>query len=176
MKISKAQILRRVYSIPEIRFEDQRLSSYSGLVVIQELFKRLGLRSRLKGCFQHIKSGAIVGFQGCDAVITGNKILNNHADMYGGGIHLRQWSHGIIENNQMEENDSALGAGVHITYLSSPEIIGNRIAANVASALGGGGIYIYYHSHPQVERNVITGNKNLSHLNGRSFFLDIESR
>ena len=51
MKISKAQILRRVYSIPEIRFEDQRLSSYSGLVVIQELFKRLQLRSRLAGMF-----------------------------------------------------------------------------------------------------------------------------
>ena len=62
MKISKAQILRRVHSISEIRFEDQRLSSYSGLVVIQELFKRLNLRSRLSGCFHHIRSGAIVGF------------------------------------------------------------------------------------------------------------------
>ena len=62
MRISKAQILRRVYAIPEIRFEDQRLSSYSGLVVIQQLFKRLGLRRRLSGCFQHLTNTAVVGF------------------------------------------------------------------------------------------------------------------
>jgi len=62
VRISKTQILRRVYSIPEIRFEDQRLSSYSGMVVVQELFKRLQLRSRLRGYFLHIKSNAVVGF------------------------------------------------------------------------------------------------------------------
>jgi len=62
VRISKAQILRRVYSIPEIRFEDQRLSSFAGMVVVQELFKRLQLRRRLQGCFRHIKSNAIVGF------------------------------------------------------------------------------------------------------------------
>ena len=62
MRISKAHILRRVYSIPEIRFEDQRLSSYAGMVVIQELFKRLQLRGRLRSCFLHLKSSAVVGF------------------------------------------------------------------------------------------------------------------
>jgi len=62
VKISKAQILRRVYSISEIRFEDQRLSSYAGMVVVQELFKRLQLRGRLRGCFLHIRSNAIVSF------------------------------------------------------------------------------------------------------------------
>ena len=62
MKYSKAQIHRRVYSIPELRFEDQRLSSFSGLVVIQALLKKLNLRTRLKSCFQHIQNSAIVGF------------------------------------------------------------------------------------------------------------------
>jgi len=61
VRISKAHILRRVYSIPEIRFEDQRLSSYAGMVVVQELFKRLQLRGRLKSCFLHLKSSAVVG-------------------------------------------------------------------------------------------------------------------
>ena len=61
MRISKTHILRRVYSIPEIRFEDQRLSSYAGMVVIQELFKRLQLRGRLRSCFLHLKSSAVVG-------------------------------------------------------------------------------------------------------------------
>lgn len=62
MKFSKAQIHRRVYSIPELRFEDQRLSSFSGLVVIQALIKKLDLRTRLKNCFHHIQNSAIVGF------------------------------------------------------------------------------------------------------------------
>jgi len=62
VKYSKAQIHRRVYSFPELRFEDQRLSSFSGLVVIQALLKKLNLRVRLKGCFQHIQSSAITGF------------------------------------------------------------------------------------------------------------------
>ncbi|GAI35721.1 unnamed protein product, partial [marine sediment metagenome] len=35
MKSSKAQIHSRVYSIPTIQFDDQRLTSCSGLVVFQ---------------------------------------------------------------------------------------------------------------------------------------------
>ena len=62
MKYSKAQIHRRVHCFPELRFEDQRLSSFSGLVVIQALLKKLNLRTHLKDCFQHIQSSAITGF------------------------------------------------------------------------------------------------------------------
>lgn len=107
----------------------------------------------------HGDGGAIVAFQGCDAVITGNSIENNHADMYGGGIHLRQWSKGVIEGNRIEGNDSALGAGVHITYNSSPAVGGNLIKANKAGGLGGGGIYVYYYSSPLIEHNLITQNE-----------------
>ncbi len=62
MKYSRAQILRRVHSIPELRFEDQRLSSFSGLVVIQALFKKLNLPARLKRCFEHTPKNPIIGF------------------------------------------------------------------------------------------------------------------
>ena len=62
MKYSRAQILRRVHSIPELRFEDQRLSSFSGLIVIQALFKKLNLSARLKRCFEHIQSSKVIGF------------------------------------------------------------------------------------------------------------------
>ena len=62
MRHSKAQIIRRVHSIPELRFEDQRLSSFSGLVVIQAPFKKLNLRARLKQCFQHIKNNKVICF------------------------------------------------------------------------------------------------------------------
>jgi parallel beta-helix repeat protein len=106
--------------------------------------------------------GAIVGFQGCDPFIIGNFIENNHANYYGGGIHLRQWSNGLIENNQFIGNNSSLGAGIHITYTSSPTVRDNLIEANIASALGGGGIYVYYYSEPLIERNIITQNSSIN--------------
>ena len=106
----------------------------------------------------HGDGGAIVAFQGCDTIITGNSIRNNHADMYGGGIHVRQWSNGLLEKNQITANDSALGAGVHITYIASPTVRNNLIEANTASNLGGAGIYVYYFSNPLIELNRITKN------------------
>ncbi|MHC4705595.1 MAG: right-handed parallel beta-helix repeat-containing protein [Planctomycetota bacterium] len=110
----------------------------------------------------HGDGGAIVGFQGCDPIITGNLIKDNSADLfggYGGGIHLRQWSDALIEHNRIIGNDSGLGAGVHITYTSSPTLRSNVIRANVAGSLGGGGIYVYYLSEPLIEGNLITQNE-----------------
>ncbi len=115
--------------------------------------------------YDHGDGGAIVGFQYCDATITGNLIENNHAHAYGGGIHLRQWSDGLIENNRIIGNDSMLGAGIHITYTSSPTIRDNLIQANMTDDLydlGGGGIYIFGWSQPLIERNLITQNKSLN--------------
>ena len=106
----------------------------------------------------HGDGGAIVCLQGVDPVITDNIIQNNHADSYGGGIHLRQWSNGLIENNFIQNNNSALGAGVHITYTSDTTIRSNTIQGNIAGGLGGGGIYVYYQSEPLIEYNLITQN------------------
>ncbi len=108
--------------------------------------------------YDHGDGGAIVGFQYCDSIIKNNTIQNNYAQWYGGGIHLRQWSDGLIENNLITQNSSMLGAGIHITYTSAPTVRKNTITANTASALGGGGIYIYYLSAPLVEQNLITQN------------------
>lgn len=106
----------------------------------------------------HGDGGAIVCFQGVDPSITNNTIQNNHADMYGGGLHLRQWSDGLIENNTIQNNDSTLGAGVHITYEALPVIRKNLIKGNVAGPAGGGGIYAYYFSNALIEFNTITEN------------------
>jgi hypothetical protein len=59
VKSSKAQIQAKFHKIPEIRFEDQRLTSFSGLMVFQLLFKRIGLKQRLKKCFGSIKKSPI---------------------------------------------------------------------------------------------------------------------
>lgn len=107
----------------------------------------------------HGDGGAIVGFQYCDATITGNLIQNNHAYYYGGGIHLRQWSDGLVENNHIIGNDSILGAGIHITYTSCPTVRDNLIQANTAGSTGGGGIYVFGWSQPVIERNIITQNQ-----------------
>lgn len=108
---------------------------------------------------EHGDGGAIVCFQAVDAVITQNIIENNHADFYGGAIHLRQWSNGRICDNHIIGNNSALGAGIHITYISSPLVTGNLIRGNIAGDLGGGGIYVYYFSNPIIEQNIITANR-----------------
>ncbi len=107
----------------------------------------------------HGDGGAIVTFQGVDAVINDNTMHHNHADYYGGAIHVRQWSHGSIENNHIYSNDSTLGAGLHITYNAAPTIRLNRIERNIAGPGGGGGIYIYNDSYPLIERNTIFANE-----------------
>lgn len=53
MKSSKSCINRKTYAIPEIRFEDQKLTSFSGLTVFQALFERLSLKKLLRDCFKH---------------------------------------------------------------------------------------------------------------------------
>jgi hypothetical protein len=61
VKPSRAQIHTRVYRLPEIRFEDQRLTSFSGLIILQALFRKLKLRDRLGSCFGHLAKGTVVG-------------------------------------------------------------------------------------------------------------------
>lgn len=62
MKYSKADYFSRVHQIPEIKFEEQRLTSYSGVVLLQVLFRRLDLKGKLKKCFSHKRKGSVIGF------------------------------------------------------------------------------------------------------------------
>jgi len=61
VKSSKAQIQARYYKIPMIRFEDQKLTSFSGLIVFQLLFRHLNLKQRLNNCFSYSKVSPIFG-------------------------------------------------------------------------------------------------------------------
>jgi hypothetical protein len=47
-KFSKKHIFSRVVKISGIKFEDQRLTSFSGLVLCQPVFQQLRLKERLK--------------------------------------------------------------------------------------------------------------------------------
>ena len=55
MKLSRKQVQRKARAIPRIRFEDQQLTSFAGLVIFQQLSCRLQLRDRLRRCFRHLK-------------------------------------------------------------------------------------------------------------------------
>ncbi len=61
MKCSKAHIQCKTRQIHVLKFEDQSLTSFSGLIVFQSLFDRLGLKERLRQCFRHLKVGSIYG-------------------------------------------------------------------------------------------------------------------
>ncbi len=61
VKSKKAQIMTKIYKIPELRFEDQQITSFSGLLIFQLLFVRINLKQQLKKCFDHIKISPIFG-------------------------------------------------------------------------------------------------------------------
>jgi Transposase DDE domain group 1 len=61
MKSSRDEIHRKTYKLPALSFEDQQLTSFSGLVIFQALFTRLQLKRRLSGCFQHLHVTPIFG-------------------------------------------------------------------------------------------------------------------
>jgi hypothetical protein len=54
MKISRNAALRKTLALPRLRFEDQTLTSFSGLVVVQALVAKLHLKDRLLRCVTHL--------------------------------------------------------------------------------------------------------------------------
>jgi hypothetical protein len=61
MKSSRRIIHRKTHALPGLRFEEQQLTSFSGLVVVQQLFSNLDLKERLRGCFRHLDGSPIFG-------------------------------------------------------------------------------------------------------------------
>ena len=61
MKSSKAENHAKYHKIPVIQFEDQKLTSFSGLLIFQGLFKQIELKKRLRKCFDHLKVSPIFG-------------------------------------------------------------------------------------------------------------------
>ena len=61
MKYSRREIYSREHKIPEIKFEDQRLTSYSGLIIFQPLFRGLQIKEAFQRCFAHLRISEIFG-------------------------------------------------------------------------------------------------------------------
>ena len=61
MKYSKSEIMSRAYKIPDLKFEDQNLTSFAGLVIYQPLMLGLQIKSRLFHCFRHLNLSRIFG-------------------------------------------------------------------------------------------------------------------
>lgn len=61
MKHSKSDVRGKARLSLAVRFEPQHLTSYSGLIVFQHFFSRVGLKDRLWGCFRHLKANPIYG-------------------------------------------------------------------------------------------------------------------
>jgi hypothetical protein len=54
MRVAKSEIYTRASSIPTLRFEDQELTSYAGIVVFQKLFAKLSLKQRVRNACAHL--------------------------------------------------------------------------------------------------------------------------
>lgn len=61
MKYSKREIYSREHKMPELKFEDQRLTSYSGLIIFQPLFTGLQIKEAFRRCFTHLRISEIFG-------------------------------------------------------------------------------------------------------------------
>jgi len=62
MKISRSNVHCKTHTIPALRFEEQQLTSFSGLILFQRLFGVLSLKQRLRNCFRHVKVTPIFGY------------------------------------------------------------------------------------------------------------------
>jgi hypothetical protein len=56
MKVTESSARARARRVPELKFEDQCLTSYGGLVVFQKFFEDLELGRLLKGCCEKLRS------------------------------------------------------------------------------------------------------------------------
>ena len=59
MKYSKSDVQSKVHAFPELKFENQTLISFAGLVIFQKFFATIALRKKLSGCFAHLNKRKI---------------------------------------------------------------------------------------------------------------------
>ena len=61
MKSSRSSVHCKTHPIPDLKFEEQTLTSFAGLVMFQQFFACINLKAKLSQCFGHLKGGKIFG-------------------------------------------------------------------------------------------------------------------
>lgn len=61
MRIPRSDIPSKTHALPEIAFEEQRLTSFAGIAIFQKLFQALRIFDRLRDCCRHLDDGAAYG-------------------------------------------------------------------------------------------------------------------
>jgi hypothetical protein len=59
MKLSRKHVNRKAHGRVDLQFESQQLTSFGGLIILQEFFSKLGLVDRLRDVFYRRQSGKI---------------------------------------------------------------------------------------------------------------------
>lgn len=61
MKHSRKSVQRKTYAVPKLRFEQQQLTSFAGLVLLQPFLATVDLTASLARCFRHVRVGKVYG-------------------------------------------------------------------------------------------------------------------
>ncbi|MDP6736970.1 MAG: IS1380 family transposase [Nitrospinaceae bacterium] len=59
MKPSKSNVQSKTHSLPDVKFENQALTSFAGLILLQKFFAAINLKQHLQNCFLHLNNGKV---------------------------------------------------------------------------------------------------------------------
>lgn len=103
------------------------------------------------------------------AEVVNNTIIDNFAEVAGGGVHVGPGSSCLIQNNSILENRTIgeAGGGIYCYDKTTAWIIGNEIIGNTAENAYGGGIWVWESPGGVIEDNIIIGNTSIGDNDGR---------
>lgn len=85
-KVSISDVRSKAYSVPTLRFDEQKLTSFSGLVIIQQLFTTIGLKKQIACCFKAANRHSIYTMSSCVLMLVVHLLLGyrqfRHMDYY----------------------------------------------------------------------------------------------
>jgi len=61
MKHSRKNVKSKTHAAPRIKFEQQQLTSFAGLVLLQPFLAAIGFTASLARCFRHVRAGKVYG-------------------------------------------------------------------------------------------------------------------
>ena len=61
MKHSRKNVERKAHAVPNIKFEQQQLTSFAGLVMLQPFLATINFTGSLAHCFRHVRAGKVYG-------------------------------------------------------------------------------------------------------------------